>query len=89
MGGGGGGGEGDQLSTFHAESKSAKIPMCLYSGWRGEVTNFQLLMPSPSLLKSHIPYTVGRGGVGGGVGGRGVSEHKIFSADILWEFGVN
>ena len=53
---------------FDAESKSAKIkknPNSLYGGGRGLVTNFQLLMLSPNLLKSQISYTVG-GGVGDG-----------------------
>ena len=37
-GGGGGGGEvvGDQLPTFDAESKFAKIPMLIYSGGFGD-----------------------------------------------------
>ena len=71
--GGGGGGFWDQLPTSDAESKSAKIPNSLYSGggW-GVGSNFQLLMLSPNLLKSQIPYTVGGGGGGGGKGGRGL-----------------
>ena len=62
----GGGGYRTQLPTFDAESKSAKVPNSLYGGGEGSVgPNFQLLMLSPNLLKSQIPYTVG-GGVGGG-----------------------
>ena len=65
VGGGGGGVHDDQLPTFDAESKSAKIPNSLYGGWRGGfmTINFQLLMLSPNLLRSQIPYMVGaRGG---------------------------
>ena len=57
-------GGGGVMTNFQldAESKSAKIPNSLY-GWGGEgrelvMTNFQLLMWSPNLLKSQIPYTV-------------------------------
>ena len=58
---GGGGGGGDQLSYFDAESKSAKIPNSLYSGEEELllVTNFQLLMLSPNLLKYLILYRLG------------------------------
>ena len=65
---GGRGEAGDELfPTFDAHSKSAKIPNSLYGGC-GEggklVMNFfQLLMLTPNLLKSQIPYMVwGRGG---------------------------
>ena len=55
-----------QLPTFDAESKSAKIPNSLYGGGGGEGAlgglgvefNVQLLMQSPNLLKSQIPYMV-------------------------------
>ena len=57
-----GGGPGTQLSTFDAESKSAKIPNSLYGGG-GIGPNFQLLMPSSNLLKSQIPFE-GGGGLG-------------------------
>ena len=64
------GGARTQLSTFHAESKSAKIPNSLYGvrgGGRGLGPNFQLLMLSPNLLKSQIPFMVGWGWLGGGM----------------------
>ena len=65
--GGGGGGRGwfhdGQLPTFDAESKSAKIPNCLY-GWEFMTTNFQLLMLNPNRLRSQIPYTLAGGGGG-------------------------
>ena len=69
---GGGGVAGTQLSTLDAESKSAKIPNSLYGdgggggggGGGGLGFNFQLLMLSPNLLKSQIPFT----GVGAGPG---------------------
>ena len=52
------GGVGDQLPTFDTNSKSTKIPNSLYSGDEGLlVTNFQLLILSPNLLKSQNPYT--------------------------------
>ena len=58
---------GGGLSTFDAGSQSAKIPNSLY-GRRGVLGfNFQLLMLSPNLLKSQIPYMVG-GWRGGGLG---------------------
>ena len=67
-GGGGGGGIHDsQLPTFNAESKSAKIPKSLCAQGRGGgfmTANFQLLMPSPNLLKSQIPYAPRKGGGG-------------------------
>ena len=50
--------------TFNAESKSAKNPKFPIGG-EGGLTNFQLLMPSPNLLKS--PNSL-YGGAGGGVG---------------------
>ena len=55
--------------TFDAESKSAKIPNSLYGGGGGggggSGVQLQLLMLSPNLLKSQIPYMVGGGeGVG-------------------------
>ena len=52
-------GVGDQLPTFGAESKAAKIPYTV-----GGVTNFQLLMLSPNLLKTQIPIWWGGGGGG-------------------------
>ena len=60
-GGGGGGVHDNQLPTFDAESKSAKIPNSLYAGGKGVfmTTNFQLLMPSPNLLRSQIAYMLG------------------------------
>ena len=45
---------GDQLPTFDAESKSAKIPNLVRGGER--VTNFQLLILSLNLLKSKNTY---------------------------------
>ena len=61
---------GNQLPTFDAESKSAKTLNSLYKGGGGGlVTNFQLLMPSPNLLKSQIPIWWGGGGGGAGGGG--------------------
>ena len=62
------GGAGEQHPTFDVESKTAKNTNSLYSrGGGGELgPNFQLLMPSPNLLKTQIPYTVR---VGGGEGG--------------------
>ena len=74
--GGGGGRRDGQLPAFDAESKSAKIQNSLCTqGWRvgggggggggGFMTaNFQLLMLSPNLLKSKIPYAPGWGGGG-------------------------
>ena len=61
---GGGGGSDDQLPTFDAESKSAKNQIFLWGGGgegggEGPVTNFQLLMLSPNLLKSYVPYVEG------------------------------
>ena len=64
----------NQLPTFDAESKSAKIPNSLYGGSGGVglvMTNFQLLMLCPNMLKSQIPYMV-RGGGGG---------NKLFDAE--------
>ena len=65
VGGRGGGGSGVQLPTSDAESKSAKIPKSIYGGgWGGGGgggvlgSTFQLLMLSPSLLKSQSPYTM-------------------------------
>ena len=59
-----GGGGGLWQPTFDAESKSAKIPNSLYGGWGGRVVHdSQLLMLSPNLLRSQIPYMVGGGGV--------------------------
>ena len=61
---------GNQLSTFDAEPKSAKISNSLYSeGVGGRLgPNFQILMLSPNLLKSQIPFTVGGGGRRGRAG---------------------
>ena len=52
---------GDQLSTFYPESKSAKnqISLCPVGGGERLVTNFQLLVLSPNLLKCNIPYAEG------------------------------
>ena len=59
-GGGGGCGVWDKLSTFDADSKSAKIPNSLYSGVKeGGRAWHQLLMLSPNLLQSKIPYIRG------------------------------
>ena len=55
-------------TSFDAESKSATIPNSLYSGGRGGGVHHQLLILSPNLLKSQIPYMV----VGGGGGGEGL-----------------
>ena len=44
---------GDQLPTFDAESKNAQIQKSHYGGGWGLVTNFQLLILSPNLQKSH------------------------------------
>ena len=52
-------GAGDELPTFDAKSKSAKIPKSLYSGGGGVATNFQLLMLSPEMLKSQCPISGG------------------------------
>ena len=53
----------DQLPTFHAESKSAKIPKVpMHQGGGGGegggcmTANFQLLVLSPNLLKSKSPF---------------------------------
>ena len=63
----GGGGWWNQLSTFDAEFKFAKIQNS-YVQWEGGVwvggTNFQLLMLSSNLLKSKIPMSGGGGGGG-------------------------
>ena len=48
----------NQLPTFDAESKSAKIPNPNYGEDGVPRTNFQLLMHSPNLLKSPIPFMV-------------------------------
>ena len=48
----------NQLPTFDAESKSAKIPMSLYGGGVFR-TKFQLFMLGPNLLKSQSPFMVG------------------------------
>ena len=53
---------GNQLSTFNADSKSAKIQKYFVSIWGGgggvwEATSV-LLMLNPNLLKSKIPYIV-------------------------------
>ena len=54
----------DQFPTFDAESKPAEIPKSHYSGGRGlAISNFQLLMLSPYLLKSQSPIVVGGGGL--------------------------
>ena len=46
---------GNLFPTFDAESKFAKIPNShVKGGWGFMETNFQLLMPSPNLLKSQI-----------------------------------
>ena len=59
----GGGGAGDQFPTYNAESKSAKMPKSHYGGGGGGlVTNFQLLMPSPNLLRFQSLIMVGMGG---------------------------
>ena len=58
--GGGRVGWWNQLSTFHAKFKFAKIQNSHFGGV-GE-TNFQLLMLSSNLLKSKIPILGGRGG---------------------------
>ena len=61
-GGGSGGAHGSQFPTFDAESKFAKIHSSHLGGGGGLMeTNFQLLMPSPNLLKSKVPI-FGRGG---------------------------
>ena len=66
VGAGGGGGRAgyNQFPTSDAESKSAKILKSHYSGGGGGVvmTNFQLLIRSPNLLKSQSSIMV----VGGG-----------------------
>ena len=57
------------FSTFDADSKSAKIPNCLYGGrgWGGVGVGDELLMLTPNLLKSQIAYMGGGGGVGLGL----------------------
>ena len=63
--GGGGGACGNRFSTFDAESKFAKIQSSHFQGGGGlMVTNFQLLLLSPNLLKSKVPISGGRGGEG-------------------------
>ena len=69
-GGGGGRGRGervgDQLPTFDAKSKNAKILKFNFQGRGagGLVTNFQLLMLHPKMLKSQSPISRRGGGVG-------------------------
>ena len=62
---GGAGIGGNQIPTFDAESKFAKIPNShVPLGGAGVLveTNFQLLMLSPNLLKSQIPMSDWGGG---------------------------
>ena len=51
------GGGGNQLPTFDAEFRNAKIPMSYF--WGGGGVNFQVLMLSPDLLKSKNNFTRG------------------------------
>ena len=83
---GGGGCWWNQLSTFDAEFKFAKIQNS-YVWWRGGEgvggTNFQLLMLSSNLLKSKNSYVQGGGGGGGsGVGGTNF-QFLMLSSNLL------
>ena len=61
-----GGGGWNQFPTYNAESKFAKIQNShVWLGGGGVCgINFQLLMPSPNLLKSKLPMFGGGGGEG-------------------------